>query len=602
MSNLALNKLPLEKEWLRPEQATDGNSISYSGLDGFTEANFPCNYTIDLEKPLDISVIRFKLWDGLGGDPNITADGRQYRYRLFISRDNKNWQFVWGTNEKGFNGWQVFEFQKAQKARYVKLECIHNTVNKSFHIVEFEVHDIKPEELSSTNYQFIPDILFGIRSKVDSLVNEIEKKSSGIDEVKANIQNWNSEIKSLYDLLKSEEERIKNLNQQFLEAEQTIQKAKEEYAGLQQKNTDGQTIISALTELNTQAQKANEALKQEKTNIETLANEVRVFYDGTFKPLSTQIGDIKNNVEAHHTQSGALYSQITEFRKKAEELLNKLAEQSSQGNQKYNEIDNWHKQVQALFDKVTNQQDGIQVKLEQINQLKGKIEEIAGSIQGRYDIANQQTQEITNNKTASDKILIETAQLKEEVNKNYNESTRLKGDIGKILDLVRDAGLADSWDKRRKRSQTSLYIWGVIIAIGVGLSYFLINKYFLSDEGKSLFEGIQSDYVKFLLRMTLTTPGVFLAWFASSQYSKERYFLEQYEFKTAAALALENYTTRLKQNYPEDKQSEIFNLNIDLIRKIYREPVFYKSKTKLNGKVKAPISDTEGEINIDAAQ
>ncbi len=141
MSNLALNKLPLENEWLRPEQATDGNSVSYSGNNGFTEANLPCNFTIDLEKPYDISVIRFKLWDGLGGDPNITPNGRQYRYRLFISKDNKNWQFVWGTNEKGFNGWQVFEFQKTQKARYVKLQALSAVIKeaKMAAVAELEV-------------------------------------------------------------------------------------------------------------------------------------------------------------------------------------------------------------------------------------------------------------------------------------------------------------------------------------------------------------------------------------------------------------------------------------------------------------------------------
>lgn len=254
---------------------------------------------------------------------------------------------------------------------------------------------------------------------------------------------------------------------------------------------------------------------------------------------------------------------------------------------KATEINNYYDTFQELKQKVDNSETGIAITLSKATEFFEQITKINTD-------ANTTKEEIIANKVKSEGLLNESNQLKVNITNNLTESERLKTEIGKILDLVRDTGFANSFDKRRKRSQWSSIIALVIVIIGVLLSAYLIYNGFLSNYGQKLFDKIDSDYIKFLLRLTLTAPGVFLAGFGAVQYSKERYFLEQYEFKTAAALALENYTKLLNDSY-SSKHNEIFELSLELIRSVYKEPTYIKPTTSFFARVKAPMSNVETE-------
>jgi uncharacterized coiled-coil DUF342 family protein len=269
--------------------------------------------------------------------------------------------------------------------------------------------------------------------------------------------------------------------------------------------------------------------------------------------------------------------QIDEVHRLATEAKTAIDSIHQDTNNKSAEISNYFGAFQELRQKVDNAETGIDATF-------AKAVEFFGQISKTNTDANTTKEEILTNKLKSDGLLTETTQIKNTAAANLTESQRLKSEIGKILDLVRDTGLANSFDRRRKRSQWSSLIALGIVFIGVALSAFLINEVFLTDKGQALFSTIQSDYIKFLLRVTLTSPGVFMALFGASQFSKERYFLEQYEFKTAAALALENYTKLLNDNY-EGREREIFDLNVELIRSVYKEPIYIKPKASREIKV-----------------
>jgi len=154
MSNLALNKLPLEKDsWTRPEDATNGIVKGYTGTAGFAQSEYPCEFTIDLEKSAEIENIRFLLWDGLGKSNLVEEkNARKYRFSLSVSNDNIIYEIIFSNeNDEGNNGWYSFDFNKRKTAKYIKLRGVSNTANKWFHIVEFEVHDDVPAELESKN-------------------------------------------------------------------------------------------------------------------------------------------------------------------------------------------------------------------------------------------------------------------------------------------------------------------------------------------------------------------------------------------------------------------------------------------------------------------
>jgi hypothetical protein len=159
MANIALSKKPLESVWTRPEESTNGIVTGYTGDKGFSDADYPANYTIELGKMTTIHTIRFLLWDGINTHPVQTIDSRQYFYSLSISNDNETWDTYYNTTDQGFNGWQIFTFAKNIQARYVRLTGKYNTKNKGFHIVEFEVHDSAPPALPQnahiTNRKFL---------------------------------------------------------------------------------------------------------------------------------------------------------------------------------------------------------------------------------------------------------------------------------------------------------------------------------------------------------------------------------------------------------------------------------------------------------------
>ncbi len=321
--------------------------------------------------------------------------------------------------------------------------------------------------------------------------------------------------------------------------------------------------------------------KQKETELNTFHSRI-IELKAAAESNLTSITETYNQAVSLKQQIDGLFQAVTT----SNQTINQLLQDSTT---KTTEIGNYYNSFQDLKQKVENPEHGISSVL-------NKATEVFSQITKTNEDASKTKEEIIANKIKSEGLVKETDTLKTNVTTNYTESERLKGEIGKILDLVRDTGLANSFDKRRKRSQlSSLYALGVIIA-GVILSAYLINKFFLSKEGQELFVSIENDYIKFLLRITLTAPGVFLAWFGATQYSKERHFLEQYEFKTAAALALENYTKLLRQNYGDKKDREIFDLNVELIKSVYKEPDYFRPKSGLSAKLKMPNFSTDASV------
>lgn len=339
--------------------------------------------------------------------------------------------------------------------------------------------------------------------------------------------------------------------------------------------TDGQTKLAEVTVI-------ADGVKQKEAELNTYHSriiELKAAAEGNANSLT-------------ETLNGAVVvkQQIDELHRLATEAKTSIDTIHQDINNKNNEVNNYYNTFQELKQRVDNPETGIAPTL-------AKAAEFFGQISKTNADATATKEEILTNKVKSEALLYESTQLKTNIETNFTESQKLKTEIGKILDLVRDTGLANSFDKRRKRSQWSSLIGLGIIVVGVIISAISIYKVFLTTEGQALFDKIDNDYIKFLLRLTLTAPGVFLAWFGAAQYSKERYFLEQYEFKTAAALALENYTKLLKDNYA-GKEQEIFALSLELIRSVYKEPTYIKPKTNFFARMKMPFANTEAETKV----
>jgi hypothetical protein len=206
MANIALNKFPIEKDlWSRPELATNGNIIDYDGQNGFAHSRLPSKYTIEFEEEKIVESIRFLLWDGLGKRAE-KPNSRKYRFSLSISKDGKNFiQLYSNQNQEGSNGWHTFEFLNVTTAKFIRLDCISNTANSSFHLVEFEVHDSLPVDIVSNNHH--KHVLNSGFPAYDDLKQQVElaitEKTNAINEL-------NEELIKKIDSFNREEARLKN--------------------------------------------------------------------------------------------------------------------------------------------------------------------------------------------------------------------------------------------------------------------------------------------------------------------------------------------------------------------------------------------------------
>jgi hypothetical protein len=112
----------------------DGNSTHYGAADGYAATIWPAEWTITLKKVYLLQYIRLRLWD---------QDNRYYRYRVWSSSDGKRFSLVVDHSTGEWRSWQEIKFP-ARGVKFVKLECLYNSANENFQIVEFEAYCVPP--------------------------------------------------------------------------------------------------------------------------------------------------------------------------------------------------------------------------------------------------------------------------------------------------------------------------------------------------------------------------------------------------------------------------------------------------------------------------
>lgn len=122
----------------RPEVMIDGNSTDYDNGNGYSSYDMNNKQlqgcVVTLPKPVDISRIRFLLWD---------KDDRSYTYQAFISPDGKTWKMIEDASNKQCKSWQDLRFTP-QSVQAVRIKGLTSTANSYFHLVEIEGYDDGP--------------------------------------------------------------------------------------------------------------------------------------------------------------------------------------------------------------------------------------------------------------------------------------------------------------------------------------------------------------------------------------------------------------------------------------------------------------------------
>lgn len=117
-----LNDGSVDFDWGRGFCSYDMNNKSLEGC------------VITLQKPVELSRLRFLLWD---------KDERQFTYIAYVSPDGTNWRMVKDTTGKPTRSWQDIRFD-LQPVKAVRLKGLTSTSNSLFHVVEVEAYDDGP--------------------------------------------------------------------------------------------------------------------------------------------------------------------------------------------------------------------------------------------------------------------------------------------------------------------------------------------------------------------------------------------------------------------------------------------------------------------------
>ena len=90
----------------------------------------------------------------------------------------------------------------------------------------------------------------------------------------------------------------------------------------------------------------------------------------------------------------------------------------------------------------------------------------------------------------------------------------------------------------------------------------------------------------FALNTLKSIPAIFLLIFSITQYGKERTFQEEYAFKSAVALTIDAYASRIQD--PKSKDTLI----MEAVLNIYRTPIEEKQSGKIKSKKTLDIIKT----------
>ncbi|MGC9611031.1 MAG: hypothetical protein ABSE68_02315 [Minisyncoccia bacterium] len=204
----------------------------------------------------------------------------------------------------------------------------------------------------------------------------------------------------------------------------------------------------------------------------------------------------------------------------------------------------------------------------QSNQKHESINQILVATQQKQTEINNEKQVAENSRTGIENLEKKAEELENKVETTQQRSETLGNRIETQLGIAVAGTLAHTFNDRKKELETSLkkWFWWLIADLSVLLfGVAIIVVWELS--------GSNGITYNLLLKLTISFPLIYAAYFFHSQYDEEKRLLEEYAFKSAVSLSLEAYRELLKQEVePTQDKAKIVEFVTDSINRIYTSP------------------------------
>lgn len=179
-----------------------------------------------------------------------------------------------------------------------------------------------------------------------------------------------------------------------------------------------------------------------------------------------------------------------------------------------------------------------------------------------------------------DKLLEENEQLKSDLqanrelmNEQLNEVESIQENCNKLLKSATTAGLTLAFADRADKVKVGKWIWSIGFVVSI-IGLVIVALAMIPDIKNAMAEN-ENIWSPVLLRLPLTLPVIWLAWFCAVQYGNSLRLQEDYEFKASTCKAFEGFHKHFEvlEKYPAGEATNALKtLAQNTIKTLAQEP------------------------------
>lgn len=380
----------------------------------------------------------------------------------------------------------------------------------------------------------------------------------------------------------SQEEKLEQANKNAENLIKELETKKTEYANLLKELTEKkEQIDDVLDEINTTKQtfiyNTNNKLEEYTKTFEVKTSDIANYKTKSEEIFKTLDSQYKALVEKHKTDADA---QILEMTTKVKEMSDKLNKEKTDFDKflKDNKIDyeQQYEKIKTLVSQykvsTTESLAYIQAKLDESTNNAANIKKMDAEMKAYKSSVDEYVNKMNDT----------TVAIEERV-KNYNEKTQKiieqnnqqTIEISRQLELATGAGLFTSFNKRKNDLDKSQWIWLIILLLSI--LAFIWYAFWLTNQLKEINWENFNWFIDIFLKLSASTPFLYLVAFVTDRYTKERRLLEEYAFKSTISLSLKPYFDMVSNNNIKNEDREFL---IESIKNIFTTPTDKVYRTK----------------------
>lgn len=311
----------------------------------------------------------------------------------------------------------------------------------------------------------------------------------------------------------------------------------------QTRKKQGESLGSSLGALTEKVNLINESVLNKQKEVETLFKNLEAS-NKEIQNLITQKREELNQITTNLSTSNSQAAQISD-------LLNKATEQNSR--------------LTAILEQQEQNKQQSEKKLKELQDLytetNGKLEEQIKTVISQIDTFHEQ---VKTNQGHLEFVEGKRTFFEERI-------TYLENLIGREV----GASLFETFKQRKVELNKSVNFWTWAVPVMAGATIAWI--FFLFSRQTDIHD-INLWLQAFAVNTLKSIPAILLLLFSINQYRKERNFQEEYAFKSAVALTIDAYSSRINDLGNKDK------LIMEAVLSVYKTPIEEKIAEKIKTK------------------